>query len=180
MHRYVRFLVFTVSLCFITVSTVVSAQAIDFPVPPHNPKQLFYLQRPANTNTLVYELNMENGIINKQNPIHIFWINYAGNGQTEELSDIQRKYAYGIKATEVSDNIFECTLVAYKKLKLTVQEGDDKQYHAYAIVNEKKMVINRIYLQVKGGGLFKPRIDYVEMKGIDVLSGAAVEEKIKL
>lgn len=180
MRRYVRSIIFITALFSITASNIVVAQALDFPVPPHNPKQLFYLQRNANSNTLIYELNIENGVINKQNPIHVYWINYAGNGQTEELSDLQRKYAYGIKATEVSDNIFECYLVANKKLKLTVQEGDDKQYHAYTMMNEKKIFINRIYLQVKAGGLFKPRIDYVEMKGVDVLTGTAVEEKIKL
>ncbi len=180
MYRSFRLIVFSVGFILITMPGILSAQNVDFPIPPHNPKQLFYLQRPANTNTLVYELNIENGIINKQNPIHVFWINYAGNGQTEELSDIQRKYAYGIKAIEITENIFECYLVAYKKLIITIQEGEDKQYHAYATVNDKKMVINRIWLQVKGGSLFKPRIEYVEMKGVDAITGTSIEEKIKL
>jgi hypothetical protein len=180
MCRVNRYTLFTLFLFTVTVTAVTSAQTVDFPVPPHNAKQLFYLQRPANTNTLIYELNIENGVINKQTPIHVYWINYAGNGRTEELNDMQRKYAYGIKATEVSDNIFECYLVAYKKLILTVQEGEDKQFHAYATVNDKKMIITRIWLQVKGGSLFKPRIDYVELKGIDAVTGSAIEERIKL
>lgn len=180
MYRANRYIVFTFLLFALQLSVAASAQTIDFPIPPNNSKQLFYLQRPANINTLIYELNIENGVVNKQNPIHVYWINYAGNGRTEELNDVQRKYAYGIKTTEVSDNVFECYLVAYKKLLLTVQEGDDKQFHAYATVNEKKMIIKRIWLQVKGGSLFKPRIDYVELKGIDPVTGSAIEERIKL
>ena len=180
MRRYVRYIIYISFLFAITASDRITGQTIEFPVPPHNPKQLFYLQRPANINTLIYELNIENGIINKQNPIHVFWINYAGNGQTEELSDVQRKYAYGIKSTEITENIFECYLVAYKKLIITIQEGEDKQYHAYATVNDKKMVIKRIWLQVKGGSLFKPRIEYVEIKGVDAVTGTAIEERIKL
>ena len=180
MRRSFRLMMYSVSFFIFLIPDIVSAQAVDFPVPPHNPKQLFYLQRPANINTLIYKLNIENGIINKQNPIHVFWINYAGNGQPEELNDVQRKYAYGIKATEITENIFECYLVAYKKLILTVQEGEDKQYHAYATVNDKKMIINRIWLQVKGGSLFKPHIEYVELKGVDATTGSIIEEKIKL
>jgi hypothetical protein len=169
-----------VFLSFVTGASVVSAQTAEFPVPPNNPKQLFYLQRPANTNTLIYELNMENGVINKQNPIHVFWINYAENGQTEELNYVQRRYAYGVKTTELSENSFEFYLTAYKKIKMTLSEGEDKQFHAYSVVNEKKMILTRIWLQVKGGGLFKPKIDYVELKGIDTVTGAVIEERIKL
>lgn len=180
MCRVNRYLLFSVLQFALTIAASVSAQTVDFPIPPHNPKQLFYLQRPANTNTLIYELNIEDGVINKKNPIHVYWINYAGNGRTEELNDMQRKYAYGIKATEVSENVFECYLVANKKLLLTVKEGDDKQFHAYATVNDKKMIIKRIWLQVKGGSLFKPRIEYVELKGIDPLFGSAMEERIVL
>ncbi len=180
MCRVKRYIVLIILPFALMISTWASAQTIDFPIPPNNPKQLFYLQRPANTNTLIYELNIDNGVINKLDPIHVYWINYAGNGKTEELNNMQRKYAYGIKATEVSENVFECYLVAYKKLLLTVEEGDDKQFHAYVTVNEKKMIIKRIWLQVKGGSLFKPRIDYVELKGIDILTGSAIEERIKL
>lgn len=180
MRRAGRYFLFTVFLLLLSAFTIASAQDTGFPVPAHNPKQLFYLQRPANTNTLVYELNMENGSPNRKNPIHVFWINYAGDGQTEELTDVQKKYAYGVKTTELSNNSFEFYLVAYKKLKLLLIEGEDKQYHAYTHVNDKRILVNRIYLQVKGGSLFKPRIDYVSLKGMDTLTGSVVEEKIKL
>lgn len=180
MHRYVRYIIYISSLFAITTSDRIAAQTIEFPVPPHNPKQLFYLQRPANTNTLVYEVNIENNVLNKEKPIHVYWINYATNGQTEELNDIQRKYAYGVKTTDLGDNTFDFYLVAYKKLKLTLKEGEDKQYHAYATVNDKNMIITRIYLAVKGGSLFKPHIEYVELKGVDATNGVAIEEKIKL
>ena len=176
----VRSNLFILFLFLLSAANGASAQPVDFPVPSHNPKQLFYLQRPANTNTLIYELNMENGIINKEKPIHVYWINYASNGQTEELNDLQRKYAYGVKTTDLGDNTFEFYLVAYKKLKLTLKEGEDKQYHVYTVVNDKNMIVTRIYLAVKGGSLFKPHIEYVELKGTDATTGVAMEEKIKL
>lgn len=179
MNRTIRSLLFTLVAGLATVGSV-CAQGVEYPIPPHNPGQLFYLQRPPNTNTVVYELNMENGELNKKQPIHAYWINYAKKGQTEELTDIQRKYAYGIRTTRLDDNSFECYLAAYKKLKLFLKEGEDKQYHIYTTVNDKQIMVNRIYIAVNGGSLFKPNIDYVQLNGIDTATGAATEERIRL
>lgn len=171
---------FVTWLLLLTTGTLGWSQEIEYPTPPHNPKQLFYLQRPPNTNTVIYELNTENGILDKKKPIHAYWISYAKKGQTEELTDIQRKYAYGIKTTPLDDNSYECHLVSYKKLKLYLKEGEDKQYHMYTAVNDKQILINRIFIAVNGGSLFKPHIDYVQLTGIDTATGAATEERIKL
>ncbi len=40
-----------------------AAQENKFPVPTGNSKQLFYLQRNHNVNTIVYELNYKNGMV---------------------------------------------------------------------------------------------------------------------
>ena len=155
-------------------------QTIEFPVPSPNTHQLFYLQRPANTNTLIYALNLVNGVLDQERPIHIYWISYAKKGQQEELTDLERKYAYGIKLNKIAENEFEFYLVSYKNLKLKLKEGDDKQFHVYGEVNNKQLIIERIYLAVKGGSLFKPKIEYVEIKGVEVSTGVVVEERIKI
>ena len=46
------------------------AQEIGFPIPTGNSRQLFYLQRTSNKNTLIYELNYKNGNIDKEDPVH--------------------------------------------------------------------------------------------------------------
>lgn len=171
---------YLVVLLGLSAVTQLAAQGIEYPVPPHNPNQLFYLQRPPNANTLIYELNMDNGALNKKQPIHVYWICYAKKGQIEELTDIQRKYAYGIKTTPVDENSYECYLTAYKKLKLYLKEGNDKRYHIYASVNNKQLIVTRIFISVNGGSLFKPNIDYVELTGIDPSSGQVAVEKISL
>ncbi len=158
----------------------VMAQTPGFPVPPQNPKQLFYLQRPANTNTVIYELNSENGVIDQQNPIRVYWIKYAKDGRREELSNIEKKYAYGIKIKEAGEKRVDFQLVAYKKVNLSLKIGSDEQYHVYANVNNKEMIIKRIYIAVTGGSLFKPNIDHVELQGIDTITGSETAERIKL
>lgn len=155
-------------------------QSGDFPVPPNNPNQLFYLQRPANSNTVIYELNAVNGIPDKKQPIHVFWIKYAKNGEKEALTDLENKYAYGVKVTALDDKTFEFYLKAYKKIKLTLREGEDKQYHVYTTVGTKPLLVTRIFIAVKGGSLFKPKIDHVELAGINTSTGEAVTERIFL
>ncbi|WP_259071757.1 DUF4833 domain-containing protein [Mucilaginibacter sp. X4EP1] len=47
--------------CFFLLNTTYghAQDSLKFPVPRGNPKQLFFLQRSQNTNTVVYELNIK-------------------------------------------------------------------------------------------------------------------------
>ena len=107
------------------------AQDKIFPVPTGNSKQLFYLQRTPNTNTIVYELNYKNGIVDADNPVEGFWIRYQEKGQREELSFIQRKFAYGLKTKKIADNQYELCFVSYKKYKMYLRLGADKKFYVF-------------------------------------------------
>src|SRR5665647_3290323 len=105
-------------LFFITVMIIVqvvfnaAAQDNTFPVPVGNAKQLFFLQRTPNTNTIVCELNYKDGIVDKEDPIHVFWIRYQEKGQIEDLNYIQRKFAYGVNSREIGVNKYELHFVS--------------------------------------------------------------------
>jgi hypothetical protein len=154
------------------------AQERAFPVPDGNPNQLFYLQRTPNANTVIYELNEENGSLNTRDPIRVFWIRYAEKGQKAELNPMQRDFAYGIKATKIDDDNYELHFVAYKQLLLHLRKGANKKYLVYAKINQKPAVLVRIYLHMNGGSLFSPHIEYIELKGVDPDNGTEVIEKI--
>ena len=156
------------------------AQSAGFPTPSGNPNQLFYLQRTPNTNTIVYELNFVNGKLNEENPIHVFWLRYQDNGQKEELSYIQRKFAYGIKYRKVNSSQYELTFVSYKKYKMYLQLAADGKFKVYTNINKKMSVLNKIYLEIHGGAFWTPNIEYVEISGKDPASNEAVKERIKI
>lgn len=80
----------------LSVAHGLARDSLKFPVPRGNPKQLFFLQRSQNTNTVVYELNFKNGVPDSNTPVHIFWICYADKSQKEELTSLQRQHAYGL------------------------------------------------------------------------------------
>ena len=95
MKKY--YIIYTCILISSLAGLVVSAQDTDsFPVPKNNPGQLFYLQRTPNTNTIVCELNYKNGVLDKDDPVHVFWIRYGEQGQKAELNFIQRNFPYRV------------------------------------------------------------------------------------
>jgi len=153
-----------------------------FPVPPVNNNQLFYLQRTSNKNTIVYDLNIKNGTLDKDEPVHVYWIRYSDQGQRQELSYIQRTFAYGIKATALANNGgYVMHFVSYKKYPLyLVKSAVDNKYRVYTTVNSKTVVLNRIFIKINGGSFWSPKVEYVEIKGVDPSNGKEITDRLKI
>lgn len=152
-----------------------------FPVPPRTPNHLFYLQRTSNRNTIVYDLNIVNGEPDKDDPVHAYWIRYSEKGQKEELSYIQRTFAYGIKAAELSNKSgYSLHFVSYKKYQLfLLRSPGDNKYRVYTTVNSKPVVLNRIFIKINGGSFWSPKIEYVEIRGTDT-NGREISDRLKI
>ncbi|NCI45171.1 DUF4833 domain-containing protein [Sediminibacterium soli] len=167
----------------VATQSVVSAKdpGDNFPVPAGNANQLFYLQRNANSNTVVYELNYEKpGRLDEDAPIHPFWIRYADGGEKKELNYIQRVFAYGVKVWPKTDDSYEFAFVSYKKQKFTLARSPkDGKYHVYATINQKQALLTRVFIQVDGGTFWSPNVVYMEKKGIDPETGKEVMERFK-
>lgn len=152
-----------------------------FPVPGGNPKQLFYLQRTANTNTIVCELNPgSNGLPDEDEPVHVFWIRYPEGGQRKELNYIQRIFAYGIKSQAQGNGVYKLHFVSYKKQNLWLMPwAKDNKYHVFTNINQRQALLTRIFIKIDGGSFWSPNIVYMELKGIDAVTGKEVMERFK-
>jgi phosphatidylglycerophosphate synthase len=145
-----------------------------FPVPTSNNNQLFYLQRTSNKNTIMYDLNMVNGVPDKDDPVHVYWIRYSEKGQRQELSYIQRNFAYG-------NSGYALHFVSYKKYVLyLMKSAADNKYRVYTTVNAKTVVLNRIFIKINGGSFWSPKVEYVEIKGTDPASGKEITDRLKI
>ena len=153
-----------------------------FPVPAASNNQLFYLQRTSNKNTIVYDLNMINGVPDKTDPVHVYWIRYSEKGQRQELSYIQRNFAYGIKSTALANNSgYLLHFVSYKKYQLyLMKSAADNKYRVYTTVNSKTVVLNRIFIKLNGGSFWSPKVEYVEIKGTDPANGKEITDRLKI
>jgi hypothetical protein len=152
-----------------------------FPVPKGNPLQLFYLQRTANINTIICELNLnERGIPDPEKPISVYWIVYTEGGGKKELNYIQRNFAYGMDAKSIGNGVYKLNFVSYKKrifyLKLHAAAN---RYQVFASINNKEAILQRIFVKVEGGSFWVPNIVFVEFRGTDPITGKEVMERFK-
>lgn len=151
-----------------------------YPVPPANSQSLFYLQRNANTNTIIYDLNIgKDGIPDANEPIKTYWIRYAEDGQKKDLNYIQRKFAYGLTARALNNGNYDIRFVSYKKFPLTLMKAGDGKYHIFALIAQKQVILNRIFVKIDGGSFWLPNVSYVEVKGSDPATGREIVERFK-
>lgn len=152
-----------------------------FPTPKGISNQLFYLQRDPNANTIICQLNTgSDGKVDKDSPVNVFWIRYAENGQKSDLNFIQRKFAYGINSRVLGNDKYELKFVSYGKFPLYLMKDKNNQFHVYATVASKQIILQRIFVRIEGGTFWVPNVKYVELRGTDATTGEAVAEKIKV
>lgn len=139
------------------------------------------MQRSLNKNTIIYQLNFnEDNELDDKEPIHMYWINYAGKGDTEPLNFIQRKYAYGLQFQLIDreKKTFSFSFVSYKKQVLYLIKSPDKKYHVYSYFKNKLILVNRIYIHIEGGSFWTPKVKYIEVSGKDPAKNEELVEKI--
>lgn len=155
-------------------------EAVDtFPVPRLTSISQFYVQRTPNTNTIMYDLNMKNGVLDADNPVHVYWIRYTEGGGKQELSFIQRKFAYGVKVSKLATDKYKLLFAAYDKIPFYLMKSTAGIFHTYVELDGKMMVLNRIYIRIDPGGTFwAPNVKYVEFKVTDIASGKTVIKRI--
>jgi hypothetical protein len=151
-----------------------------YPVPPVNSGSLFYLQRTSNLNTIVYDLNINSdGKPDEDEPIKAYWIRYSEKGQKQDLNYIQRKFAYGVSSKQLNGEKYDIRFVSYKKYPLTLMKAADGKYHIFALIAQKQVILNRIFVKIEGGSFWLPNVVYVEVKGTDPVTGREIVEHFK-
>lgn len=151
-----------------------------YPTPSGNQNQLFFIQRDPNINTLIYEINLNKGALVEEEPVHVYWIRYADKGQKEELNYIQRNFAYGVRSKFVSKDNYEIHFVSYKKKQMFLRKSTDNKFYIFTDINKKQAILKQVFVRVNGGSFWVPNIEYVELKGIDPVTGLEVVERMKV
>ncbi|WP_257669464.1 DUF4833 domain-containing protein [Parapedobacter tibetensis] len=186
-HRYAC-LKGCISVVFLFYALGLLAQQNDFekqvevaklPI-PNEKKQLFYLQRDPDENTIIYQLNTDGNQVDADKPVNAYWIRYAEGGVRKELNLIQRSMAYGISHKTLTNGDFELRLAAYKTLPLRLSYSTaHKKYLVLASINNREAILDRIFVRIEGGSMLSPNIAYFELCGRDAVTLAQVTERIK-
>ncbi len=159
---------------------LVTDEKVVYPTPPVSALSLFYVQRNTNTNTIIYDLNYtSDGKLDASEPVKAYWIRYAEDSARKDLSYIQRKFAYGLTSKALANGSYDIRFVSYKKFPLTLMKTEDGKYHIFALIAQKKVMLNRIFVKIDGGTLWLPSVTYVEVKGSDPVTGKEIVERFK-
>jgi hypothetical protein len=138
---------------------------------------LFRIERSMNKNIVQFDVRlMENSNLPDSSPVIVYWV--LENGQREELTLIQQKYAYGIYSQEkLEKNKFRIFLVALKDREIII-EKIGSSYRAVISVNGKKSILEKGYVKSKEGWAGFPQVSHIDLFGRIKETGLPVEERI--
>ena len=138
---------------------------------------LFHIERNKNGNVVYYDVCLNNnGDIAASNPALAYWV--LENGKREELGLVDRTFAYGIlfqgKAVNGGESF---SIAALKKIHFRI-ETISKEYKAVASINNRDMIIERIYVNSKEHYLGLPKVVYVDIYGWTREGNIPVKERL--
>ena len=129
---------------------------------------LFHIERNKNANIVQYDAQLgQDGLLNSKQPVVVYWVRLAEQGQARELSWLQKKFAYGFKAkTNKDENT--ATLEMVRGLARTIMvKRDEGDYRAVADINGMKCYVDKLFIHARGSGL-ATRVNYIEWYGVSV------------
>jgi len=159
-------------------SFVWAGQRTNYPVPPETENRLFYLQRSTNSNTVVYDANrLKNGKLDSEQPVNIYWLRYNTNGERRALNFAERNFAYGLTFEPInSGKYYIIKLMAYAERTIRISVSKEGKAEAHTQIKGKQARLKNIYIDVEGSG-FWSSVNYIELTGMDVVSGKKISER---
>ena len=138
---------------------------------------LFFIERSKNKNYIQYDVRlMENSDLPDSSPVTVHWV--LENGGQQELTPIERKYAYGIDSQEkLEQNKFRVLLVALKERAIIVEKMNGP-YSAIVSINGKQSILERIYVESKERLTGLPKVLYIDLFGRTKERGFPIRERI--
>lgn len=136
--------------------------------------RLFFVSRNLNRNIIVYDIRLNNGALDVDEPLHVYWYNQEKNPvTTNELNYIQRKLAYGYSVQKKGNNEVTIKLKAYgeRPVRICKHKGE---WVAITKINGKDCILTEIYAQCPN----RRSCDYLELKGKALSDGSAQKERV--
>ena len=142
---------------------------------------LLTLERSRDADEIRYTANCtENGRLDTNEPIKVFWVRKTQNNETEPLTWIQKKHAYGIRITEPYNSVtgnLKFQFVSYPQKTFELRKNGEQGYKVYTIIENSEIEVTRIFVQMEGEG-WVPSISYVKIIGYTAGSNGLVAETI--
>ncbi|MCD6597742.1 MAG: DUF4833 domain-containing protein, partial [Bacteroidales bacterium] len=140
---------------------------------------LFQIDRSRDPDVIMYDVNLNSlGELDKSNPINIYWIKNTQKGIIKPLTGIQKKFGYGLKFISISENMADFQFVSYFDRVFKLRKTDNNQFKVFTVSHNKKVEVQRLYVQFEDKSSWIPNILNIELYGIDTDNGNPVHESI--
>ena len=139
-----------------------------FPEPEKTNERLFYIQRSLNQNTIVYDASFdENGMLNLENPVNVYWIRYEEKGQIMPLRFFEKQFAFGVSTEKLINQEYDykVTIAAWNKRVIFIKQIAPFRAVAYLNINGTDSILNHIFIGSDPEGRLT-RAEYIELYGL--------------
>ncbi len=125
----------------------------------------------------MYDANrLASGEIDPANPVSAYWILNAKQGQRQELSSFERSRAYGVDVRKRQKHpSFHMGTKLGRSFVVEIHNGCPI---ATTRINGHRAIVHKVFVQATTK-MFIPSVDWVEITGNDLHTGAPVQEKFK-
>lgn len=151
----------------------------DFPEPT-DPNILFYVQRSASPNTVVYSARLDAaGHVDRTQPIDVFWRRFTSGGIRVALTFLERMFVYGVNIhpAKPGANII-ANVVSYPQRAMTIDLDRDGRPRASIQIGGRNAKLAYVYVDVDETTTI-PSIKHVDLFGVDVANGRVLHELFK-
>ena len=140
-------------------------------------QHLFKIERSKNANIIQYDAQVgPDGKLLKKEPVVGYWIRLAEQGQVQELSWVQRTFAFGFDAKlDRNRERAELDMAADFGRPIIVIRNRDV-YRATAPIDGSLSYLEKIFIQASGKGM-SITVEYIELYGEDMETGEARYQK---
>jgi hypothetical protein len=163
-------------MAIISLAVYVLVSSSSFAAPPDGDSHLFYIERSKNRNLVQYDFKFEDNGLPNSKPVTAYWV--LENGRKENLTQLERKFAYGIDSQQrLSKDRFRVHLISFKDREIFIEKIDGL-FRAIVSISGKESVLEKIYVNTKERLARLPKVLYVELFGRTKESGLPVKERI--
>lgn len=143
-----------------------------------NTQPLFIIERNKNANVVHYDASFAaDGSLNPVEPVISYWVMLAGDGSRKKLNWLKKKKAYGIRVKPGGlPGGYIMTLAAAPWMQLSVKKSGAAA-RAEVAINGQPAVLEKLFIQAREK-LLGPKVEYIELYGKNLQTGAACREKI--
>lgn len=138
---------------------------------------LFHIARNKNANIVQYDAALVAADrLDPKAPIVCYWINRATNGEREKLTPLERRaYGFEVRPEPGGSWLVYLNATRDRAIRVVLWQG---RWIAQVLIGGRSAVLTRIYVFADESAVV-PRVRWVDLFGVDMITSAQLTERIK-